>query len=146
MTNGQPSTEELEELKRKATEFDRISERREHEDELVKAIQKRFSLGIVVTAVASFIGIQGIAYLIIDQNWGRRLQEKVDKAADAVAGANAATENAKSASTKARSGPTESKPRAAPTTGSTVKLPSAIRSRLMGSSHLSEPASAVTTS
>lgn len=71
-------------------------------EDVVAQIRHRFTYVLVIVAVLSFFGIQGIAYVIIDQQWGSKLDDRVTKATVAVAQAETATEQAKDAAAKAK--------------------------------------------
>ena len=57
------------------------------EEDVIERIRKRFTYALGIVAVLSFFGIQGIAYVIIDQRWGKELRDRIDDATVAVADA-----------------------------------------------------------
>ncbi len=77
------------------------------EEDIIERIRKRFIYALGIVAVLSFFGIQGIAYVIIDQQWGKELKDRVDDATKAVTRAQMSTEQAIKASTEASNAATE---------------------------------------
>lgn len=71
------------------------------EADVFKRIRQRFSYAIIVVAVLSFFGIQGNAFVLIDQSWGAAMHERVNEATRSVERANIAASQAKDAAATA---------------------------------------------
>lgn len=96
------------------------------EEDVLKRIRQRFSYAIIVVAVLSFFGIQGIAYVLIDQRWGAALRERVDEATRSVERANIAASQAKDAATMANAATDAARQKADAITGRFNKIDSRI--------------------
>lgn len=71
------------------------------EEDVLKRMRERFTYTLIIVAVISFFGIQSVAYLLIDQTWGRAIDDRVHEATVSVSRAEVTVEFAEEAARKA---------------------------------------------
>lgn len=79
------------------------------EEDIIERIRKRFIYALGIVAVLSFFGIQAIAYVIIDQQWGKEFDKSVIEVNRATAKTEVTTAQATKAASEASNAASEAR-------------------------------------